>query len=51
MHGCVGEPADLLADADVGSCRVIRVGSVFGVQCQPLFVGVRCVAIDIKGTG
>ena len=49
MYGCVGEPADWLADANMGSRRAIRIGSVFGVQRQPLFLGVRCVAIDIKG--
>ena len=51
VYGCVGEPAGWLVGANLGSCRAIRVGSVLGVQLQPLFSGVRCVAIDIKGTG
>ena len=49
VYGCVGKPVDWLVDAGLGSCRASWVGSVLGVQRQPFFSGVRCVAIDIKG--
>jgi len=51
VYGCVGEPTDWLAGANLVFCRAIQVGSVLGVQLQPLFSGVHCVVIDIKGTG
>lgn len=51
VHGCIGEPAGWLADANVGSCRAIQVESVFGMQRQSLFASALCVAIDIQGGG